>query len=120
MRAGGRPSRSGQLSLTRSWFPPMPPEVTITAWARSSNSPTATRELAVPRAASLGSRIWPRTPSTWPSVALSSSTRWRNRNVTSPRSTASRTRRTNGASTPGPVPHVMWNLGTELPCPIAP
>ena len=27
-------------------------------------------------------------------------------------------RRANGSTTPGPVPHVMWKRGTELPCPI--
>jgi hypothetical protein len=30
-----------------------------------------------------------------------------------------RTRRSNGSTTPGPVPQVMWNRGTELPCPSA-
>ena len=30
-----------------------------------------------------------------------------------------RTRRMNGASTPGPVPQEMWKRGTELPCPSA-
>ena len=30
-----------------------------------------------------------------------------------------RTRRTNGSSTPGPVPQVTWNRGTELPWPRA-
>ena len=39
---------------TRSWLPPMPPEATITACARSSKSPITSRELASPRATSLG------------------------------------------------------------------
>ena len=34
MRAGGVPSRSGQARRTRSWLPPMPPLVTMTACAR--------------------------------------------------------------------------------------
>ncbi len=42
------PSRSGQFWRTRSWLPPMPPEVTITAPALSSNSPTTSRELGLP------------------------------------------------------------------------
>ena len=50
---------------------------------------------------------------------LSPVTRWRKRNVTSPRLSASRTRRTNGSITPGPVPQVTWKRGTELPCPVA-
>ena len=32
IRRGGVPRRSGQLARTRSWLPPMPPDVTITAW----------------------------------------------------------------------------------------
>jgi hypothetical protein len=66
IRSGAGPSRSGQVARTRSRLPPMPPEVTITAGACSSNSPTRTRELRVPRPAWLGSRIAPRTPSTAP------------------------------------------------------
>src|SRR6266545_3074872 len=116
---GGEPSRDGQLRRTRSWLPPMPPEVTITACACSSKSPVSTRELAWPRSMSDGSRILPRTPSTTPPVVTSSSTRCRNLNVTSPRATASRTRRSNGSTTPGPVPQVRWNRGTELPWPVA-
>jgi uncharacterized protein len=37
-----------------------------------------------------------------------------------PASTAARTRRTNGSTIPGPVPHTMWKRGTELPGPVAP
>ena len=37
------------------------------------------------------------------------------RPLSSPRSIAS----WNGATIPGPVPHVMWNRGTELPGPVA-
>ena len=84
----------------------MPPDVTITTGACSSNSPATARELRVPRAAWLGSRTVPRTPSTAPPVTVSSSTRWRNRNPTRPDATASRTLRSNGASSPGPVPQV--------------
>jgi hypothetical protein len=73
------------------------------------------RELASPRAAELGSSSAPRTPTTAPPSTTSSSTRWRKRSSTSPRSTAARTRRSKGASSPGPVPQVMWKRGTELP-----
>ena len=38
---------------------------------------------------------------------------------TRPRATCSRTRRSNGSSTPGPVPQVKWKRGTELPWPCA-
>ena len=119
IRAGAGPSRAGQLRRTRSWLPPMPPEVTITAWARSSNSPTAVRELGRPRSTPLGSSTAPRTPSTAPPVLVSPSTRCRNLIVTRPSASAWRTRRTNGSSTPGPVPQVTWKRGTELPCPVA-
>ena len=46
--AGGSPSRSGHFSRTRSWLPPMPPVVTTTAWARSSNSPASSRLVSSP------------------------------------------------------------------------
>ena len=59
IRSGAGPSRSGQFARTRLRLPPMPPEVTITAGACNSNSPAWTRELRVPRAARLGSRIAP-------------------------------------------------------------
>jgi hypothetical protein len=36
-----------------------------------------------------------------------------------PSDAASRTVAMNGSSTPGPVPQVMWNRGTELPGPVA-
>ena len=68
MRAGGSPSRAGHMRRTRSWLAPMPPEVTMTACARSENSPTTVRELATPRAAALGSSTSPSTPSTTPDV----------------------------------------------------
>jgi hypothetical protein len=119
IRAGGLPSRSGQACLTRSWLPPMPPEATITAWARSSKAPAAVRELGLPRGVSLGSSTAPATPSMTPFVAVSVSTRCLNRSDSRPAATAARTRRSNGSTTPGPVPHVMWNRGTELPWPVA-
>ena len=56
---GGVPSRCGQLRRTSSWLPPMPPLVTITAPARSSNVPTASRLLGAPRTAASGARIVP-------------------------------------------------------------
>lgn len=98
----------------------MPPDVTITAWPLSSNVSVVTRLLAVPRSASLGSSTSPVTVSTAPAVAASPVTRWRKRKVTSPLATPSRTFRSKGATTPGPVPQVMWKRGTELPCPRAP
>ena len=79
----------------------------MTAPARNVNSPTTVRELFTPRGTSLGSRIAPRTPSTAPFVSKSSSTRCRNLKVIRPFFSASRVRRTNGSSTPGPVPQVM-------------
>src|SRR5215213_5434652 len=48
MRSGGAPNRSGQNSRTRSWSAPMPPDATITAWARRAKVPTGSRELAAP------------------------------------------------------------------------
>ena len=116
---GGVPSRAGQALRTRSWLPPMPPEVTITACARSSKSPTSTRLLALPRSTRVGSRTAPRTPTTVPPSTTSSSTRCRKANRIRPVATCSRTRRSNGATTPGPVPQVMWKRGTELPWPSA-
>ena len=51
MCSGGSPSRSrGHFSRTRSWLPPIPPVVTITACACSSKSPAASRFDATPRA----------------------------------------------------------------------
>src|SRR3954469_15182417 len=119
MRFGAGPSRAGQFLRTSSWLAPMPPEVTTTAWAATSNEPTSVRELASPRATPLGSRIPPRTPVTTPPVTTRSSTRCRNRRSIRPRSAAARTRAMNGPTTPGPVPQVMWNRGTELPWPVA-
>jgi len=51
MLAGGVPRRSGHAARTRSWLPPIPPEVTMTACARNSNSPAAVREDETPRVA---------------------------------------------------------------------
>ena len=113
------PSRSGQLRRTSSWLAPMPPEVTNTTGASSENSPAAVRELGSPRRTGLASSTSPRTPLTAPPESTSSSTLWRKRSSTSPREAASRTRRTNGSSTPGPVPQVRWKRGTELPWPVA-
>jgi len=100
-------------------LPPIPPEVTTTACAEISKEPTSVRELASPRATPLGSRTPPRTPVTTPSVTTRSSTRCRNFSCTRPFSAAAFTRSMNGLTTPGPVPQVMWNRGTELPCPVA-
>ena len=84
MRRGGLPIRAGQFARTRSKLPPIPPEVTITAWASSSKSPTAVRELRAPRGTADGSSTVPRTPPTTPSVTTSSSTRCRNAAVALP------------------------------------
>lgn len=40
---GGVPIRSGQYRRTTARLPPIPPLVMMTAWARSSKSPTASR-----------------------------------------------------------------------------
>ena len=98
----------------------MPPVVTTTAWAVSSKSPTTSRFDGAPRGPSSGARTAPRTPVTAPPVTTSSSTRcrWRKRDEPArprPRSAL----RTNGSTTPVPVPQVTWNRGTELPCPPA-
>ena len=84
----------------------MPPEATITACARSVKSPTTLRELLLPRSTLSGSRIAPLTPSTVPLVTMSASTRWRNLNVSRPLACASRARRSNGSTMPGPVPQL--------------
>jgi len=64
---------------------PSPPEVTITAGALRSNSPTGVRELGCPRPAELGSSTVPDTPASAPPFVQSMSTRWRNLSVTLPR-----------------------------------
>jgi hypothetical protein len=119
MCPGASPSRSGHILRTSSWLPPMPPVVAITACAERENSPAGSRSLACPRRTELGASTVPDTPLTAPSVVVSSSTRWRKRSSTRPRATAARTRRSNGSTTPGPVPQVMWKRGTEFPCPSA-
>ena len=67
LRRAGR-AACGQLRRTSSTLPPMPPLVTITASARSSKLPTASRLEETPRAQSSGARIVPDTPSTAPAV----------------------------------------------------
>src|SRR5881628_3350839 len=56
-------------------FRPMPPDVTTTAGARSLSSPMTSRALFSPRAALLGARISPPTPSTVPVVTIRDVTR---------------------------------------------
>ena len=97
----------------------MPPEVTTTAGARSSNSPATSRDELTPRSASLGASTVPRTPTTAPSSTISSSTWCRKPNSTSPRSSPASTGSANTRTTSGPVPQVRWNRGTELPWPVA-
>src|SRR3954467_6356214 len=118
-RCGAGPSRAGQFRRTISWLPPMPPAVTTTACAVIAKSPISVRELASPRATPLPSSTAPRTPVTAPSVTSSSDTRCRKRSSTRPASTAARTRRAHGSTTPGRVPQTMWKRGTELPGPVA-
>ncbi len=48
---GGSPRRFGQFCRTSSWLPPMPPEATMTAWARRLKSPITLREELTPRCA---------------------------------------------------------------------
>ncbi len=100
-------------------MPPIPPLVTITAWARREKAPVTSRLLAVPRIAPEGSRTSPVTVSTAPAVPESPVTRWRNFSRTRPRATPARTRRSKGSTRPGPVPQVMWKRGTEFPWPFA-
>ena len=119
IRSGAPPSRSGHILRTSSWLPPIPPVVAITACAVSENSPADSRPDASPRLTPLGASTVPDTPVTAPPSVVSASTRWRKRSSILPRAAASRTRRSNGATTPGPVPHVMWKRGTELPWPSA-
>ena len=97
----------------------MPPEVTMMAWALSAKSPTTARALACPRSTVLGSRTSPCTPSIKPAELVKPLTRCRNRSETRPCFSPSRTRATNGARMPGPVPQVTWKRGTELPCSVA-
>ena len=68
MRAGGGAEPRRPASRTRSWLPPIPPEVTITACARNSNSPAAVRDDGVAARRRRSARGWcPDTPSTAPS-----------------------------------------------------
>ena len=98
-----RRAASGQLRRTSSWLPPMPPEVTITAWARSSKSPASSRVARLAARARVGARRRRVTPVDRAAVTVSSSTRWRKRERRPARApAASRTRRTNGSTTPGP------------------
>ena len=78
------------------------------------------RELRSPRAAPVGSRTSPCTPCTTPFVMTSPHTRCRKWNRTRPVCTWARTRRANGSTTPGPVPHVTWKRGTLFPGPLGP
>ena len=101
---GGVPSRSGQVARTRSWLPPMPPEVTITAWARAARTRRpATRELRPPRAAAarLEHRARARRHGA-AVVTISPSTRCRNRSPTRPASTPPRDPPLEGLDDPGP------------------
>ena len=119
MCAGGSPSRSGQFERTSSWLPPMPPVVAITAWARE-------RELAGRLAVCRPRRARPR----WARASCrhaghgavgGGAARRRGGGSAARRARArprSRTRRSNGSTTPGPVPQVMWKRGTELPWPV--
>ncbi len=120
MSRGAAPSRSiGQCLRTSAWSPPMPPEAISTAPARTSKSPTSARLELAPRGTVDGSSTSPATPVTRPLVRTMRETRWRNRKTMRPASACACVRRSNGASTPGPVPQVTWKRGTELPWPSA-
>ena len=84
-----------------------------------SNSPMTARPDCWPRLTLVGSSISPATPVTAPLVAISRLARWRNFSAMRPFAMCSRTRRSNTSTTPGPVPHVRWKRGTELPWPCA-
>ena len=58
-------------------------------------------------------------PVTVPSAEVRAVTRCRARIVTRPCASPASTAAWNGATIPGPVPHVMWKRGTELPGPSA-
>ena len=95
----------------------MPPDVTMTACALSENVPTGGASSAR-RAPLARLQDFARTPSIAPPSgqrgdAVAETQR------DQPGFSASRTRRMNGAITPGPVPQVMWKRGTELPWPVA-
>ena len=86
--AAAAPGRAAPASSarTRSWLPPMPPEVTITACARELEVADRRRgSCATPRADARWARApRPRTPVTAPSVTISSSTRCRNAKLDQP------------------------------------
>ena len=124
MSAGASPQRStGHARRTRSRFPPMPPDVTTTACPRSSNEPATSRFEAIPRSEGSSAKTLPRTPTTRvPSgvaSVMSSSTWRRKRKVTLPSASNFSNGSLNTRTTSGPVPHVRWKRGTELPCPEA-
>ena len=105
---------------TSSWLPPMPPVVTITAWAASANSPAGSRPLASPRLTGLGARTVPATPVDGAAGGGELVDAVAEAQLDAARARPpSRTRRSNGSTTPGPVPQVMWKRGTELPWPSA-
>ena len=115
---GGLPRRAGQLARTRSWLPPMPPEVTTTAWAAEVEvadglavgghaARLAWRGRAPRRARRRRRR--PRSPARRPGGGTAPTPDRPGRHRAPVGRTAPRT--------PGPVPQVMWKRGTELPCP---
>jgi hypothetical protein len=114
--SGTRPIRFGQFARTMSWLPPIPPLVTITAEARNSNCPIDFRDDDTPRGSVEGSKTVPRTPVTASRSMISSSTWCRCAKRTFG---WSRNRRAKISAMAGPVPQVIWNRGTELPCPCA-
>ena len=121
IRRARRRAAPGQFRRTRSWLPPMPPEVTMTACAAELEvADHRPRSSARPRPTSLGSRTSPRDPGRPRRRRRSArSTRCRNRSSTRPRATARRPAARTARARPGPVPQVMWKRGTELPCPLA-
>ena len=107
-RRAGAPAacRAGPASSprTRSWLPPMPPDVTITACAAQLEVADRRRGCWPRRARRRsGSRTAPRTPVTAPSVdGRARRPGAGSANVTRPSRRRPATRRANGATTPGP------------------
>ena len=98
----------------------MPPDDTIVAPAVISNASTTSRELATPRAAPEGARMSPVGAGDGAVLDVSATSRGgAARIVTRPCASPASTAAWNGATTPGPVPQVMWKRGTELPGPVA-
>ena len=117
-----RASRGAAASCARtsSWSAPMPPEVTTTAWARSSNSPVTSR--LVRHTAGLAGRGQDAAADADDGAAVGHQLVDA---VAEPHGHLAGLHARHGPgartapATPGPVPQVTWKRGTELPCPRA-